>query len=95
VLVLSWWYFSNTAKTYNVLGDGANTFNSSGFYTYITSESVGNAIVVDSVISNFTLTFISLITGKFQATAEPDVNSNQTGFSIVLRQSSPNKRVSL
>ncbi|WP_293761671.1 hypothetical protein [uncultured Paraglaciecola sp.] len=78
--------FSNTAMTYKVLGDGVNTFNSSGSYTYTTIGSQGNAAIVDSAISNgnFTLTFISSTTGTFQATAELAANSNQTGSFIVL-----------
>jgi hypothetical protein len=78
--------FSNTAKTYKVLGDGVNTFNSSGSYTYTTSGSQGNAAIVDNAISNgnFILTFTSSTTGTYQATAEFDANSNQTGSFIVL-----------
>jgi hypothetical protein len=78
--------FSNTAMTYKVLGDGVNTFNSSGSYTYTTIGSQSNAAIVDSAISNgnFTLTFISSTTGTFQATAELAANSNQTGSFIVL-----------
>jgi len=78
--------FSNTAMNYKVLGDGVNTFNSSGSYTYTTIGSQSNAAIVDSAISNgnFTLTFISSTTGTFQATAELAANSNQTGSFIVL-----------
>jgi hypothetical protein len=78
--------FSNTAMNYKVLGDGVNTFNSSGSYTYTTNGSQGNAAIVDNAISNgnFILTFTSLTTGTYQATAEFDANSNQTGSFIVL-----------
>jgi hypothetical protein len=78
--------FSNTADTYKVLGDGVNSFNSSGSYTYTTSGSQGNAAMVDSSISNgnFILTFTSSTTGTYQATAEFDLNSNQTGSFIEL-----------
>jgi hypothetical protein len=78
--------FSNTAMTYKVLGDGVNTFNSSGSYTYTTNGSQGNAAIVDNAISNgnFILTFTSSTTGTYQATAEFDANSNQTGSFIVL-----------
>jgi hypothetical protein len=78
--------FSNTAKTYKVLGDGVNTFNSSGSYTYTTIGSQGNAAIVDNAISNgnFILTFTSSTAGTYQATAEFDANSNQTGSFIVL-----------
>jgi hypothetical protein len=78
--------FSNTAMNYKVLGDGVNTFNSSGSYTYTTNGSQGNAAIVDNAISNgnFILTFTSSTTGTYQATAEFDANSNQTGSFIVL-----------
>jgi hypothetical protein len=78
--------FSNTADTYKVLGDGVNSFNSSGSYTYTTSGSQGNAAMVDSSISNgnFILTFTSSTTGTYQATAEFDPNSNQTGSFLEL-----------
>jgi hypothetical protein len=78
--------FSNTAMNYKVLGDGVNTFNSSGSYTYTTNGSQGNAAIVDNAISNgnFILTFTSSTTGTYRATAEFDANSNQTGSFIVL-----------
>jgi hypothetical protein len=78
--------FSDTAMNYKVLGDGVNTFNSSGSYTYTTNGSQGNAAIVDNAISNgnFILTFTSSTTGTYQATAEFDANSNQTGSFIVL-----------
>jgi hypothetical protein len=78
--------FSNTAMNYKVLGDGVNTFNSSGSYTYTTNGNQGNAAIVDNAISNgnFILTFTSSTTGTYQATAEFDANSNQTGSFIVL-----------
>jgi len=89
--------FSNTAMNYKVLGDGVNTFNSSGSYTYTTNGSQGNAAIVDNAISNgnFILTFTSSTTGTYQATAEFDANSNQTGSFIVLWQSLPSKRIKL
>jgi hypothetical protein len=78
--------FSNTVNTYKALGDGVNSFNSSGSYTYTTSGSQGNAVVVDSSFSNgnFILTFTSSTTGTYQATSQSDPNSNQTGSFIEL-----------
>jgi hypothetical protein len=78
--------FSNTANTYKVLGDGVNSINSSGSYTYTASGSQGNAAIVNSSISNgnFILTFTSSNTGTFQATVQSDPNSNQTGSFIEL-----------
>ena len=78
--------FSNTADTYKVLGDGVNSFNSSGSYTYTTSGSEGNAAMVDSYISNgnFILTFTSPTTGIYQATTEFDPKSSQAGSFVEL-----------
>ena len=78
--------FSNTADTYKVLGDGVNSFNSSGSYTYSTSGSEGNAAMVDSYISNgnFILTFTSPTTGIYQASTEFDPNSSQAGSFVEL-----------
>jgi hypothetical protein len=78
--------FSNTEDTYKVLGDGVNSFNSSGAYTYTANGSQGNVAVVDSAILNgsFILTYTSSTTGTYQALAEFDPDANQTASFIEL-----------
>lgn len=78
--------FSNSADTYKVLGDGVNSVNSSGSYTYTASGSQGSVNIVDTAIStsNFILTYTSPTTGTYHATSEFDPNSNQTGSFLEL-----------
>ena len=78
--------FSSTGDTYKALGDGANSFNSSGSFTYTTDGNQGNVAIVDSALSNgrFILTYTSSTTGNYQALAESNPNSAQTGSFVEL-----------
>jgi hypothetical protein len=62
---------SFTASTYAILGDGVNTANSNGTYTYTQVGDVGTATFIDSVIGagNFAFTYTSASAGTYSVNA--------------------------
>lgn len=78
--------FSSTSDLYTVIGDGVNVSNSAGSYTYSAEKSLGNVSIIDSAISNgnFILNFSSETEGSYEATAQIDPDSIQTGTFIEL-----------
>jgi hypothetical protein len=73
--------FSSSQPTYTTQGDGVNIGDSFGFYTYSSSGDIGTVKIEDSVDSRFSysLTFYTVISGTYVATATADVNSRHSG----------------
>jgi len=73
--------FLSAQPIYTTQGDGVNTGDSFGFYTYSSSGASGTVKVEDSVVQNaiYSVTFNSAISGTYVVTATAGVNSRQSG----------------
>ena len=73
------------SATYSITGDGANTINSNGTYTYSPVGSLGTATASDSAIGLLVMAFTynSSNSGNYAASASPGFGS-QTGSFVEL-----------
>lgn len=75
---------SFTASTYAIMGDGVNTANSNGTYTYTAVGAVGTANITDNLLGNgnFAFTYTSASAGTYSANAT--VGGTQAGTFVEL-----------
>lgn len=73
---------SGTDNKYKVLGDGINTINTNGTFTYSASKNKATITFDDSVLGkgNYSFTFTSKTTGNYTADLEQSGLAKQTGL---------------
>jgi hypothetical protein len=75
--------FLSAQPIYTKQGDGVNTWDSFGFYSYSPGGDSGTVKVEDSLapntISIYSFTFNTAVSGAYVATTTTDVNSRQSG----------------
>lgn len=77
---------SNTNNTYKVLGDGINTINTKGTFSYSADDNKATIAFDDSVLGkgNYNFTFTTKTKGTYTAGSEQNTTAKQSGSFEVL-----------